>query len=97
MISQIKVVRADSLTCKPLLNPFCRDGKGSKNLDHYLYDQLHHPIRQSHFSIHLETFEKIFNPREDVSEHFLARINIRSCLRDIRVIIVCTHQRNHVL
>jgi hypothetical protein len=39
----------------------------------------------------------MLNPREDVNEHFLARINILSCLRDIRVIIVCTHQGNHVL
>ena len=55
------------------------------NLDHYLYDQFCHPIRQSHFSIGLKAFEKAFNPREEVNEHFLARINILRCLRDLQL------------
>ena len=96
IISQIKAVQTDGLTCKSLVDPFCRESKDSENLDRYLYDQFRHPIGQSHFSICLKAFEKVFDPRKQINEHFLGRINILSCLTDLRVGIVCAHQENCV-
>jgi hypothetical protein len=81
VISRLRNLPRDRLTRPSLLDLLCRDSKDSENLDHYLYDQILHRLGQSHLNICLETFEKVFDPLEEIDERVLARSDILSRLR----------------
>ena len=81
MISRLINLPCDILTRPLLLDLPCRDSKDSKNLDHYLYDQILQCLGQSYLNINLETLEKGFYPLEEIDERVLARSDILSRLR----------------
>ena len=61
------------------------DSKNGENLDHNLNDYIRHFHRRLNFCVDLETSEKHLNPFKDVDKCILARSNISSRLRDVRV------------
>jgi hypothetical protein len=83
MISRVTTLPTNRLTHESLTDLFCRDSKDSKNLHHYLYNQVLHCFTQLHLNVGLETFEIVFDSIEHINKRVLACANIFSSLQTL--------------